>query len=119
MQVVEDALQIFGGYGYTRLFPIEKLYRDTRLFKIYEGTSEIQRIIVASYALGSYKPVMPPLDELPMLTGDAAELIDEAAAAKGKAWRCRMCGHIHTGDSPPEVCPICYFPQSAFVQVWP
>ena len=119
MQVVEDALQIFGGYGYTRLFPIEKLYRDTRLFKIYEGTSEIQRIIVASYALGSYKPVMPPLDELPMLTGDAAELIDEAAAAKGKAWRCRMCGHIHKGDSPPEVCPICYFPQSAFVQVWP
>ncbi|MFZ0451086.1 MAG: acyl-CoA dehydrogenase family protein [Desulfatiglandaceae bacterium] len=117
MQVVEEALQIFGGYGYTRLFPLEKLYRDSRVFKIYEGTSEIQRIIVAAYALESYQPVMPPLDELPMLIGEAAELTDEASGRK--AWRCRVCGYIHTGDNPPEACPVCYFPRTAFKQAWP
>ena len=47
IEVVDEALQILGGYGYTKMFPLEKLYRDTRLLRIYEGTSEIQRIIIA------------------------------------------------------------------------
>ncbi len=42
-----DAMQIFGGYGYTRDFPIERYYRDVRVTSIYEGTSEIQRLIIA------------------------------------------------------------------------
>lgn len=119
MQVVEEALQIFGGYGFTRLFPLEKLYRDTRVFKIYEGTSEIQRIIVATHALESYQPIMPPLDELPMLTGEAAGPAGETVEGGGKAWRCRVCGYIHRGAEPPEVCPVCFFPRTAFKQVWP
>ena len=49
------------------MFPVEKLLRDTRLFTIYEETSEIQRLIVSAQALFSYKPVMPPLDDLPLL----------------------------------------------------
>jgi alkylation response protein AidB-like acyl-CoA dehydrogenase len=42
-----DALQILGGYGYTRDFPIERYARDVRITTIYEGTSEIQRLIIA------------------------------------------------------------------------
>lgn len=46
-EVVNEALQIFGGYGYTKIFPIERLLRDVRLLQIYEGTSEVQRVILA------------------------------------------------------------------------
>jgi len=42
-----DAMQILGGYGYTQDFPIERYYRDVRVTSIYEGTSEIQRLIIA------------------------------------------------------------------------
>jgi alkylation response protein AidB-like acyl-CoA dehydrogenase len=42
-----DAIQILGGYGYTRDFPVERYYRDVRVTSIYEGTSEIQRLIIA------------------------------------------------------------------------
>ena len=73
MEVVNDALQIFGGYGYTKMFPFEKLLRDIRLFSIYEGTSEVQRLIVAGYVLNSYKPVMPPLEDLPLIPGTRFE----------------------------------------------
>ena len=66
-EVIREALQIFGGYGYTRMFPLEKLMRDIRLFSIYEGTSEIQRLVVSGHALNNYKPVMPPLEDMPMI----------------------------------------------------
>ena len=65
-EVVDQALQVMGGYGYTRFFPIEKLLRDTRLFRIYEGTSEVQRMILAGHAMSSYQPVMPSLEDLPI-----------------------------------------------------
>lgn len=42
-----DALQILGGYGYSQEFPVERHYRDVRVTTIYEGTSEIQRLIIA------------------------------------------------------------------------
>lgn len=45
-RVASDALQIFGGYGYVDDFPIEKIYRDVRACQIYEGTSDVQRIII-------------------------------------------------------------------------
>lgn len=47
IQIVYDAQQIFGGYGYMKDYKIEKLYRDARVTTIYEGTSEIQRIVIA------------------------------------------------------------------------
>ena len=47
MQVTTDAVQIFGGYGYTKEYPVEKLMRDAKLLQIYEGTSQIQRIVIA------------------------------------------------------------------------
>ncbi len=116
MEVVNDALQIFGGYGYTKMFPVEKLLRDIRLFSIYEGTSEIQRVIVAGYVLGSYKPAMPALEDLPLIRGID---LNDPSAKDAPAWRCRMCGHIHYGAEPPEECPSCFFPKTAFKKVWP
>ena len=47
MQVTTDAVQVFGGYGYSQEYPVEKLMRDAKIFQIYEGTSQIQRIIIA------------------------------------------------------------------------
>jgi acyl-CoA dehydrogenase len=47
MQVATDAVQIFGGYGYTKEYPVEKLMRDAKLLQIYEGTSQIQRMVIA------------------------------------------------------------------------
>jgi len=47
MQTALDAVQIFGGYGYSREYPVEKLMRDAKIFQIYEGTSQIQRLIIA------------------------------------------------------------------------
>lgn len=47
MKVATDAVQVFGGYGYSREYPVEKLMRDAKIFQIYEGTSQIQRLIVS------------------------------------------------------------------------
>ena len=46
-KVVSDAVQIFGGYGYSNEYPVEKLMRDAKIFQIYEGTSQIQRMVIA------------------------------------------------------------------------
>lgn len=51
VKVATDAVQIFGGYGYTKDFPVEKYYRDSKLCTIGEGTSEIQKIVIAREAL--------------------------------------------------------------------
>jgi alkylation response protein AidB-like acyl-CoA dehydrogenase len=51
VKVANDAVQIFGGYGYTKDFPVEKFYRDAKLCTIGEGTSEIQKIVIAREAL--------------------------------------------------------------------
>jgi acyl-CoA dehydrogenase len=47
MQITTDAVQIYGGYGYSREYPVEKLMRDAKLIQIYEGTSQIQRLVMA------------------------------------------------------------------------
>ena len=50
-QVCRDAIQIHGGYGYSREFPVERIYRDARLMTIGEGTSEVQRMVIARHLL--------------------------------------------------------------------
>jgi alkylation response protein AidB-like acyl-CoA dehydrogenase len=52
MKVTTDAVQIFGGYGYTREFPVERFMRDAKITQIYEGTNQIQRMIIAQHLLG-------------------------------------------------------------------
>lgn len=51
-----EAIQIYGGYGYLRDFPVERLYRDAKITEIYEGTSEIQRLVIARHLLRDYQP---------------------------------------------------------------
>lgn len=53
VKVANDAVQIFGGYGYTKDFPVEKFYRDAKLCTIGEGTSEIQKVVIAREVLKS------------------------------------------------------------------
>jgi alkylation response protein AidB-like acyl-CoA dehydrogenase len=53
-KICRDAIQILGGYGYSSEFPVERQYRDTRLLTIGEGTSEIQRMVIARHVLGSF-----------------------------------------------------------------
>ncbi len=54
MRVTDEAIQIFGGYGYMREYPVEKLLRDAKLTQIYEGSNEIQRIVIAREHLRAY-----------------------------------------------------------------
>jgi butyryl-CoA dehydrogenase len=53
-----EAIQIFGGYGYTKEFPVERYYRDAKITEIYEGTSEIQRLVIARSLLGLRKQAL-------------------------------------------------------------
>ena len=118
-EVVDNALQLFAGYGYTKMYPLEKLFRDVRLLRIYEGTSEIQHLIMAGHLFGSYQPVMPPLDELPVLRWeDESGEFHESVEGK-TAWRCPMCGYIHMGDETPDHCPYCFVPGKGFKQMFP
>jgi len=55
MKVTTECLQIFGGYGYMRDYPMEKLMRDAKLLQIYEGTNEIQRLIISREVIGPIK----------------------------------------------------------------
>jgi alkylation response protein AidB-like acyl-CoA dehydrogenase len=52
-RVAHKAIQVHGGYGYSREYPVERAYRDARVTEIYEGTSEIQRLVIASWVLKS------------------------------------------------------------------
>ena len=48
-EVTRMAVQLFGGYGYTREYPVERMMRDAKITEIYEGTSEVQRMVIAKY----------------------------------------------------------------------
>jgi alkylation response protein AidB-like acyl-CoA dehydrogenase len=53
MQVTTDAVQLLGGYGYTQDFPVERMMRDAKITQIYEGTNQVQRIVMARQLLSS------------------------------------------------------------------
>jgi acyl-CoA dehydrogenase len=55
MRVCVDAVQVFGGYGFNREYPVEKLMRDAKIFQIYEGTSQIQRLIISKGIISRVK----------------------------------------------------------------
>jgi alkylation response protein AidB-like acyl-CoA dehydrogenase len=56
----QDAIQVLGGYGYTREFPAERYYRDAKITEIYEGTSEIQRIVISRELLRTHARTLTP-----------------------------------------------------------
>ena len=51
MEVTTKAIQLMGGYGYTRDYPVERMFRDAKITEIYEGTSEVQRMVIAGAML--------------------------------------------------------------------
>jgi len=61
--VTHRAIQVHGGYGYVKEYPVERLYRDARVFEIYEGTSEIQRLVIAREMLKRAEPALDPARE--------------------------------------------------------
>lgn len=54
VEVAVEGIQLFGGYGYSREYPVEKLLRDAKIFQIFEGSNEIQRVVVANHLLGKF-----------------------------------------------------------------
>ena len=51
MQVTTDAVQVFGGYGFTREYPVERYMRDAKITQIYEGTNQVQQMIISGSIL--------------------------------------------------------------------
>ncbi len=56
MQVTTDAVQILGGYGYSTEYPVERMMRDAKITQIYEGTQQIQRLVISRALVGKWKP---------------------------------------------------------------
>ncbi len=54
VKVALDAIQILGGYGYSREYPVEKLLRDAKIFQLYEGTNQIQRVVISRSVMGKF-----------------------------------------------------------------
>ncbi|TXT64600.1 MAG: Acyl-CoA dehydrogenase [Promethearchaeota archaeon] len=142
MEVTTEAIQIFGGYGYIKTYPVEKLFRDAKLFQIYEGTSEIQRIVISRHAMKKYQHGMPNLYDLPSreiseeqdISEVSKEEITKTAEELGGKYRCSVCGYVYDpvkGDpdggiepgTPFEeipdrwVCPVCGAAKSQFNKI--
>ena len=65
MEVTTNAVQIFGGYGYMRDYPIEKYMRDAKITQIYEGTNQVQRMVVARSLIKESHALKHLLDYIP------------------------------------------------------
>ena len=83
-EVVNDALQIFGGNGFLKGMEVERAYRDAKITTIYEGTNEIQRVVIASHILGK-----PPKNDMVMqqkgpVTGHRKKIIFNSGTAQEK-----------------------------------
>ena len=55
-RVIDAAVQMFGGLGVTTGVPVEELYREIRALRIYEGASEVQKLVIAKQVLGAHRP---------------------------------------------------------------
>jgi acyl-CoA dehydrogenase len=75
MEIATDAVQVYGGYGFIKEYPVEKLMRDAKIMQLYEGTSQIQRLVIAREIL------MPrQVEDLePQAAKEAAEVTEKAA----------------------------------------
>jgi acyl-CoA dehydrogenase len=80
MEVTVDAVQVYGGYGFIKEYPVEKLMRDAKIMQLYEGTSQIQRLVIAKEVLMG-RNVDEPLPETARTQTDAAEKESETASA--------------------------------------
>jgi acyl-CoA dehydrogenase len=60
MRVTTDAVQVLGGYGYVKEYPVERFMRDAKIYQIWEGTAEIQRLVISRYILGERRAMARP-----------------------------------------------------------
>lgn len=109
LEVTNDALQIYGGTGYLKGMDVERMYRDAKITTIYEGTNEIQRVVIASHILGkapkseggsSSRPKKPApvtgVRKKILFKGDAQESVDALVQALKKD------GYDFTGGTPAD-----------------
>jgi acyl-CoA dehydrogenase len=80
MEITVDAVQVYGGYGFIKEYPVEKLMRDAKIMQLYEGTSQIQRLVIAKEVLMG-RNVDEPLPETARTQTDAAAKESETAGA--------------------------------------
>jgi acyl-CoA dehydrogenase len=80
MEVTVDAVQVYGGYGFIKEYPVEKLMRDAKIMQLYEGTSQIQRLVIAREVLMP-RPVDEPQPETTSTETEASERAAEEAPA--------------------------------------
>ncbi len=80
MEVTVDAVQVYGGYGFIKEYPVEKLMRDAKIMQLYEGTSQIQRLVIAREILAP-RPVAEPQPETTTEETEASEKAAEQAPA--------------------------------------
>jgi acyl-CoA dehydrogenase len=111
-ELVNDAMQVFGGYGYTQMVPIEKLFRDIRVLKIYEITGEIQRIILAGAVMSASKRVRQPAGDA---DSDQAEITPPGRYGL-LARHCQTCGNVYYGKKSHSDCPYCFSPKEIFTE---
>ena len=71
MEITTDAVQVYGGYGFIKDYPVEKLMRDAKIMQLYEGTSQIQRLVIARETLLP-RPVQVAAAAKPAATADLA-----------------------------------------------
>ena len=85
LEVVNDALQIFGGTGYLKGMEVERAYRDAKICTIYEGTNEIQRVVIASHIIGKApKKAAPAAQASGPITGQRKKMIFAKGTAQEK-----------------------------------
>mgnify|MGYP001764357056 CR=1 FL=1 len=74
-------------------------------------------VVTAGEPDKNYQPVMPALEDLPMIPEKDWSQLSEAEKIMEAAWRCRMCGHVHHGENPPDECPYCFADAAAFKKI--
>jgi hypothetical protein len=79
MEVTTDAVQLFGGYGYMRDYPIEKYMRDAKITQIYEGTNQIQKLVVSRALMKEATLLQAALD--PYIPNETQYVLDEGPVA--------------------------------------
>lgn len=81
MEIATDAVQVYGGYGFIKEYPVEKLMRDAKIMQLYEGTSQIQRLVIAKEVLMGRNVNEPMPEAISKAQADAAAKESETAAA--------------------------------------